>query len=155
MPLYVARRPGSCLSTRAGTSCATNSVVNPAATAAAIQHATIHCPGRIPFSGFHWNLFVLNCTCFAAIDSTYRDFLLAGDHRFSFWLRIWGGMRPGGDVLDLYGGLPRRRPRLATAYAARAVYEGSRKTHRPPAPAPSAPIALLSPGSKTSSNMSE
>jgi hypothetical protein len=68
----------------------------------------------------------------AAIDSTYRDFLLAGDHRFPFWLRIWSGVRSGRHVLHFHGGLPCRRPRLATANAPGAILEGCQKTASDP-----------------------
>jgi hypothetical protein len=58
------------------------------------------------------------------VDSTYRELLLASDHWFPDGLRLWRGLRPGGDVLHLHGGIPRSRARLAPAGPPGALRKG-------------------------------
>jgi hypothetical protein len=69
--------------------------------------------------------FVLNSKWLAAVDSNYREFLLAIVDRLLSWLRIRSGLCAGGDVLDLHGRIPRRRTRLPTSNPTRTLHKSA------------------------------
>lgn len=69
--------------------------------------------------------FVLNPKWLAAVDSNYREFLLAIINRLLSWLRFRGGLCAGGNVLDLHGRIPRGRTRLPTSNPTGALHKSA------------------------------
>ena len=124
-PCGVVSRLGSCLSTRAGTSCAIAVDVNPVATAAVIPHAAIH-RQLLMFSPIVVGIDVIELYMVCRQNSTYRELLLAVHHWF-LRLRLWrSAARWPSCTPSSRQRLPRwQYPRLAAAHAARALRKSS------------------------------
>jgi hypothetical protein len=65
-----------------------------------------------------------------AVHSKLNELFLAYSDRRLSGVRLWGRLRPRGDVFDLHGRIPRSDPRRATAHSSPALSRGSatRKT---------------------------